>query len=110
MTKYYFQSSIPIPDEMPRVKTATNFHFIPSQFLTEEAADDLDWFTSLGSKEVADLVAVRSVLPLPFPRGLKDDVVSGFRSSVDNSLFVYPVLLENFPKYVLVCCHSYLIC
>jgi hypothetical protein len=83
---------------MPSVRTANTFHFLPSQYLTEEAANDYEWYTTLG-KDVADLVSVKTMLPLLHPScTLTDPTMSGFRASIDNSIFLYPAALENLPK------------
>ena len=91
-------SAVPIPEGMPSVRTANTFRFLPSQYLTEEAAKDFTWYTELG-KDVADLVSVKTMLPLLHPScSLTDHTISGFRASIDNSIFLYPAALENLPK------------
>ena len=91
-------SSIDIPEGMPHVPIADKFHFLPSQYLTEAAANDFRWHTELGPS-IADLISVRTVLPLLHPAcALADPTMSGFRASVDNSLFLYPSSLEHLPK------------
>lgn len=91
-------SAIPIPEGMPSVRTANTFRFLPSQYLTEDAANDFAWYTELG-KDVADLVTVKTMLPMLHPScTLTDHTMSGFRASIDNSIFLYPAALENLHK------------
>ena len=91
-------SSIPVPEGMPCVRTANIFRFLPSQYLTEASANDYKWHSELG-KEVADLISVKTVLPLLHPScRLSDSVLSGFRANIDNSLFLYPSAIENIAK------------
>ena len=96
------QRNIPIPECMPSVRTANTFKFIPSQYLTKEASNEFPWYDELG-KDIAELVSVKLTLPLLHPScSLTDDAMSGYRASIDNSMFLYPVSLENMSKYVIM--------
>jgi hypothetical protein len=69
--------------------------FLPSQFHTEEEAEEPSWMSRAGNK-----LAVRHMMTLlPHnPALVSEDMIRGLRSSLDHTIFIYPKAFENIAK------------
>lgn len=68
--------------------------FLPSQFHTEEEAEDTSWVGRSGEK-----LAVRHMMTLHPSNGtVSEEAIRGMRFSLDHTIFIYPKAFENFHK------------